>query len=108
MRQVAGIACYNSCDSKLPDTKKPPRLIDLEALAAARSTGLEPALQDGSSPVLDRNRADSGQVEAQRAGSGGSSAEPGVTVSHDEIRRALDDARHAWARSADPVALRKA
>ena len=42
LRQVGSGACYNSCDSDSPGTKKPPHLIDLEALIAARSTGLEP------------------------------------------------------------------
>jgi hypothetical protein len=104
LRQVASAAC----DTRFVDMKKPPRLVDWEALAAARSTGLETSEESLSSPVLDRNQADSGQVEAQRAGPGGSFAESGVTVSHDDIRRALDEARHAWARSADREALRKA
>jgi len=41
-RQVIGDPCDRSCDRSSGDTKKPPRLMDLEAFVAARSTGLEP------------------------------------------------------------------
>ena len=42
LRQVASAACDTSCDTRFVEMKKPPRLIDLEAHLAARSTGLEP------------------------------------------------------------------
>ena len=84
--------------------------LDLYALGqqqAMGEEGLEPSAEARSSRAFAGGGKDSGAVAAP-AKLGRPLAESTVTLSHDDIRRALDDARHAWARSADPVALRKA
>ena len=70
--------------------------------------GLEPGSDAGSSQVLIGNPADSEASEAHRPSPPRLSAEPTVTLSHDDVSRALENARVAWAHSPDPAVLRKA
>ena len=88
--------------------KKPNSHTCLRQLAEVPRAGLEPAEESRSSQSLAGITTESEAVEVNEPDPRGSSAEPTVTLSHDEIRRALDDARHAWARSADVVVLRRA
>ena len=97
-------AYYSRCKSP----KKLNTHTRLSALSRVPRAGLEPVPDGGSSQILEGKLADSEALQSSEPGPHGSSAESTVTLSHDSINKALENARAEWLRGADPDALREA